>query len=295
MALLEHNYEPEFSSRLTPDEKKTVNDGYPVLTFGIENEITYVSPRSFDHAHGVVSGITDKIDANYGPFIYCKHDGTTCNRENNQRGFEIVTQPFSLNWLYSGKNIYNIDNVLGMLSDEGFHVDETCGMHVHISKEVITDLTIAKLKMFAKNNPYAMFLLSGRAINEKAFGFYRDYSRPGSGPSSHYDQMRRSSRNKYAAIRLDKPYSVEFRFFGATLNLETFLSNIEFAYSLPVFCKNNSLEDLSISSFINFIKDNRKTYPNVYKHIINASFNIDTRKISSDYVKLAAQKLKEAI
>lgn len=292
MTLFNYDYEPDFKPRITKAESEVYKKGYPVLTFGIENEVTLISNRSIEDAKARVSEITDLIDERFGGFIYCKHDGTTCDYSNNQKGFEIVTQPFSLAWLNEPENYRVMVECLSILESSGFIPNENCGMHVHVSKDVITDLNIYKIHEFFKNNPNAMFLLSGRSINPKSFGFYKDYASPVNGNSKR-NAMQRSSQTKYSAIRFDKPNSAEFRLFGATLSPTEFMGNIEFAYALPLFCRDNSLSNVCIESFISFVKNERKNFKNLYNKI--KRLNLDASKVKNDQLKYSAMLLKDII
>ena len=78
--------------------------------------------------------------------LYLKNDGSLDN------GFEVVTHPLTYNWYLENKSIFN--ELLVKLKDNGFrsYNTSTCGIHIHITKNYLSGLDIAKLHLFFYQN-----------------------------------------------------------------------------------------------------------------------------------------------
>jgi len=77
---------------------------------------------------------------------------------------------------------------------------------------------------------------------------------------------------RYLAVNLQNDNSVEIRIFRGTLNDSSFFKNIEFVQALFDYTKSITETDMSLKSFLSFIKDNNE-YPYLRKFIADKNIN----------------------
>jgi len=185
-------------------------------------------------------------------FVYLKHDSSL------NYGFEIVSHPATLGYHMTEFPWSDI-----IRTAEGYdfksHDTDTCGLHIHASRELfghdrtLQDLNIAKC-----------MLLIDAYWDEYIVPFSRrDYDRlerwankPNAGITTSdnefiaIDKVKKTARKgRYQAINLNNYHTVEFRFFRGTLLLNTILASIQFVHVLIEYAKNTQLKDIFNHSF----------------------------------------------
>jgi len=184
-----------------------------------------------------------------------KSDGSIRN------GFEIVTCPATLEiHREEFKKFY--DNLPGEL----FAASNT-GMHVHVSRKPLNLFTIGKMTEFVNRHDNKDFIahIAGRIDNSYA---RQDQYRTVSYPLVNTGR----STERYNALNLSPPDTIEFRIFSTPMNWEQFASRLEFCQALTDYCQpaqvGTSLKHLTHhSSFINWMKSHRKDYPELANHL----------------------------
>ena len=159
-------------------------------------------------------------------------------------GIEIISQPMSLpmhqdvwRWLE------NKDAVRYMRS----HNTTTCGLHVHVSREPLTQDQIAKMVLFVNDRSNEPLI---KAIARRyAEGYCRIKEKS-------LDNCHHSS-DRYEAINITSEKTVEFRIFKGSLKYESVMAAIEFANALTEFTAKPSvgIADLTTEKFVDFIND----------------------------------------
>ncbi len=71
------------------------------------------------------------------------------------------------------------------------------------------------------------------------------------------------SGNRYEAVNLANPDTVELRIFKGTLKYTSFMKNLEFVSATIRFCRATGINQLDVSSFLDWFKPVRKDYPNL--------------------------------
>lgn len=217
------------------------------LYYGIELEVEGKT-RLTQKAAGLISKY---------PKIYIKTDSSI------RSGFEIITVPL--------ENFYEpwIKTMLGDLRRDGFRSfqTDTCGMHVHVSSEPLTERNIQWLTEFfyQKNNSGFLKLMSERDIRLLIRWANLDKSGVGLLESSDIiarqkKEQGRVSHERHAILNLTKEHTVEFRMFRGTLKYESFLGNLEFVKSLI-----DSSEQIAphYDSLVDYIGEKAGNYPNL--------------------------------
>ena len=174
--------------------------------------------------------------------IYIKDDGSLND------GFEIVSHPATLS---QHLTIFDWENLLTECVNLGYtsHDAETCGMHIHISRdafgntEIEQDLNITKLLLITEIFWDNLVKFSRR--NEAQLSKWAKRY----GLTSDSDELLKDAKasyykNRYRAINLQNEHTVEIRIFRGTLNYTTFASTLQFCQLLLDICRNYKIQDI---------------------------------------------------
>jgi hypothetical protein len=243
------NYQPFLDAKEENDRKK--------LLFGIEIEVEDLNGRSRETHAGIAQGVMRKM-----PFLFCKHDGSI------HCGFEMVTQPLSWKFL---QNHFSEFQPMFELSKDGFRSfqTETCGMHVHMSKAAFTHIHLYKFLRMFYDFPQFIALISQRHRISKLLRWAS--LTPGEKLTRKAKTMRQCE-NKYVAVNLLHPNTVEIRVFRGTINPCSFMKNVEFCKAVYDFTKHASLKELTLENFIAFAKQGKKDFPNLFRFLNDNKF-----------------------
>lgn len=168
-----------------------------------------------------IGAIGDALKAFQGEYYLC-HDGSLT------QGVEIVFAPRSAaEWK---ARYVKLRRALTALAGARFACPSSCGLHIHVSREVtavpgsdlpplegLTNAQAERLQQFVAVTNAATFRVLSR---RSEFGFCR--FQPATG-------------DRYNAVNLTPPTTVELRFFGGTLNPADFFVSIETAIGLTAF------------------------------------------------------------
>lgn len=143
--------------------------------------------------------------------VYFKNDGSLSN------GIEIVFHPFTLKSFHKNFPMKEFLDKIIMLG--GDISSGKCGMHVHVSKEKLTNEQLIKGKWFFYKCAEFLKRYSGR----KSFAYCYFEENPNSDP---YAQK----YGRHTAFNVaGSTNTVELRLFNSTLEYKKFLSNLQFA------------------------------------------------------------------
>jgi L-rhamnose mutarotase len=205
-------------------------------------------------------------------FLYFKTDGSLDN------GFEIVTHPMTISYIKKHKNVWA--DILNLLRSNKYrsYDTRTCGMHIHISKNAFTTWHLYRFMKFFVDNSDFVTKISQRkienldrwaALTDNPSESYKEFTQD----RLMYKAKKKSGNDKrYLAVNLQNDKSVEVRIFRGTLNDSSFFKNIEFVQALYDYTKSISETDMSLKSFLSFIKDNNE-YPYLRKFIADKNIN----------------------
>ena len=205
-------------------------------------------------------------------FLYFKRDGSLTN------GFEIVTHPMTISYIKQNKNAWA--DILHQLRTNKYrsYDTSTCGMHIHISKNAFTTWHLYRFMKFFVDNSDFVTKISQRkiekldewaALTDNPSESRKEYSND----ALMYKAKKKCGNGKrYLAVNLQNEKSVEIRIFRGTLNDSSFFKNIEFVQATFDYTKSISETDMSLQSFLSFIKDNNE-YPYLRKFIADKNLN----------------------
>jgi DNA-directed RNA polymerase subunit RPC12/RpoP len=234
-----HRYYPKIQF-FGNDHAKTV----PMMGFELE-----IDDGGEDNRN---AGIAVDILNSNALFGYCSHDGSLHD------GFEIITQPATLEYHNSIKNVYN--ELCSKMKSLGYssHDTTTCGFHVHVNRDFFGDSR--------ENQNAAIRRLV--FITEKFWNELVIYARRPEKRMEHYakkiapmeitEYMRRANQSHdhnfhYYALNIANEDTVEFRMFKGTLNVNTILATLQLVNNLCIVAKNNTLDEIRQMHFEDFV------------------------------------------
>lgn len=182
--------------------------------------------------------------------LYIKTDGSL------HEGMELVTHPMTLD--------YHMDDMpwpelLQTVIDEGYrsHQTNTCGLHVHISREAFgesdmaQELAIARLLYFTEKFWSELLKFSRRTeqqINRWAARYGMKLS-----PRDVMKSAKDSDAGRYTAINLTNAETIEVRLFRGTLKLNTLLATLQMVNAMCDVALSLSDEELQALSWHDFL------------------------------------------
>jgi len=223
-------------------------------------------------------------------FVSCKEDGTlTLNGKYNgdfafdkegtkdgkkYAGFEIVTCPSDIavqreRWSRIEGNSL-LHNNKGTLLLRAWDTD-TCGFHVHVSRDSLTTLQIGRMLRFINSSKNARFIHKIADRGSDVFCRYQDKELP---DVLHPDRVISAqeqndyNRSRRVALNLANEKTIEFRIFRGTINPNHILRNLCFVMAVCDYCypASRSFRDMDdYGKFIYFVSKNIKN--NQYKEL----------------------------
>lgn len=194
---------------------------------GIELEID----RDYNGSASEKQTCLNDLDELIGTHAYFKYDGSL------RDGIEIVTFPHTLEAFYE----LPWEKVLKACKDNGFssHDIGTCGLHVHISREIFGDDeemqsdNIAKLMQFY-NIFWADILKISRRTDSQVAQWASKYPTIRKSTLKKWATKKDRYGRRYMAVNVTNDHTVEIRINRGTLNLSTFLATIDFVMTTAI-------------------------------------------------------------
>ena len=202
--------------------------------FGIELEI---DKRTSDYDYNTITAETIRDEHFNEDEMYFEEDGSLWG------GFELITHPMSYDFIQEKSNDFkDLCNYLDLRGYTGEN-NKTAGLHIHVSRENISEEDVKNIIYFLENNLEDMLILSRRG---KEFGCYAksycfnnienyknhkeaegdlDYNRV---MSCFYN----NEDDRYRILNTTNYSTIEFRLFKSTLNSDHLLATIDFINTL---------------------------------------------------------------
>jgi len=183
-----------------------------------------------------------------------KSDGSIRN------GFEIVTCPATLDiHLDIFKKFY--DNIPPDLKTE-----KNVGMHVHISRKPLSQLTLGKMTEFLNRLDNKQFIhhIAGRIDNQ--------YARISGDRTVTYAWRNKNGGDRYNALNLNNSNTVEVRLFATPMNYKEFAMRLQFVQALVDYCmpaqSNESLKKQThYEAFMGWLSNRKRMFPELSYHL----------------------------
>lgn len=201
------------------------------------------------------------------PLVYCKYDGSLSD------GFEIVSHPCDLEY---HMNNMKWQEILQKCIDMRYtsHNANTCGLHIHISKNALGNTTIQQDKTIANilyftEYFYDKMLKFSRRTPEQLERWAKRYGiEPNEKPLDILDKAKKCG-NRYQAVNLLPYHTIEFRLFRGTLKYTTFIATLQFVNLICEISKELSIDDMSKINweYVKYMIDD-KNYTELKQYLI---------------------------
>lgn len=218
--------------------QRVIRDDWSVVRnnryFGVELEVEYHgSEHREDKArqlHAALNG------GQFGHRCFFENDGSVSN------GFEIVSQPMSLPMHRDFWQWLNDKDLTRYLKS---HNTSTCGLHVHVSREGMDSLVLAK----------AVTFVNAKANSELIRSVARRYAEGYCKIKQKDVDNALQTTDRYEAVNVVGRKTVEFRIFKGSLKYESVIAAVEFTHALLEFCKTAEPKSLGADEFIDFLNN----------------------------------------
>jgi hypothetical protein len=183
-----------------------------------------------------------------------KSDGSIRN------GFEIVTCPATLDiHLDVFKKFY--DNIPPDLKTE-----KNVGMHVHVSRKPLSQLTLGKMTEFLNRLDNKQFIhhIAGRIDN--------NYARMSDERTITFPWRYKNGGDRYNALNLNNQNTVEIRLFATPMNYKEFAMRLQFVQALVDYCmpaqSNEALKKQTHhEAFVAWLSNRKRMFPELSNHL----------------------------
>ncbi len=219
------------SQREQPSEWTKLKKRY----LGVELEVEVMSDRA-DRATKAKEIFEHVNDGEFGKRVFFENDGSISH------GFEIISQPMGLD---KHRELWAWLNDRSLVKHLRSHNTTTCGLHVHVSKQNLSKLQIAKIVTFVNDVDNEQLI---RAVARRYAEGYCRIKHKKIGAAAH-------SEDRYEAVNITSRKTIEFRIFKGSLKYESVMAAIEFSNAVVDFCglAKTSIKDLKADKFLEFI------------------------------------------
>jgi len=153
----------------------------------------------------------------YGRHVFFERDGSLSN------GFELISQPMSVPAL---RETFSFLRDPAMVRGLRSHRTSTCGLHVHVTRAGLSNLTIARAVTFVNDSGNDAFIQALARRYNTGFCNIRDKDLE----TAHLPG------DRYEAINLTGLETIEFRIFRGSLKFEAVIAAVEFCHGLLEYC-----------------------------------------------------------
>lgn len=197
--------------------------------------------------------------------MHFEHDGSL-----SDDGVEAITMPCSLKF---HQTEMDWDAFCRKMKRQGFvsHEADECGLHIHINRSAISQLSIIKMDVFV-NRAKEFFGLVGRRFC--IYGGRWMSQKQIDKTKGTYDRYH-DHQDRYTVVNTTNRRTVEIRFPRGSLNPETVVGTIEMIHALVRFMEYIPITEIyqtskNIKRFIDFCADDRyeKIFP-MFKRLVH--------------------------
>ena len=190
--------------------------------------------------------------------FYLKTDGSL-----SEKGIELVSMPCTLD--YHKNNIKWEERCKRMVgAGTKSHQTDTCGLHVHISSDRMSNIERMKLSWFFHKEIEPI-----RSISRRKVPFGRDARDPAERLKIIKTTKNYRNEGRYDYLNWHNPHTVEFRLPKGTLNAGTLIGTLELCDGAVEYTKACTINEIRNGSFDKFLmwcqgsKRNRARYSNL--------------------------------
>lgn len=222
--------------------------------FGVELELERKSDTPLHEIAAQLLGAANTETT----LLFAEHDGSL------RCGFELITQPLGL-----PQQIALWSKVLAhpAAAEMKSHDTETCGLHVHVSRAGLSQLTIAKAVVF----------LNAEATEDLVRCIARRYN-------TGYCHRKRAklsrdavqSGDRYEMLNTSGKQTVEFRIFRGSTRVQTVAACVEFAHAVLDWARDASCAEVA---------DPKQSVQSFLRHVYRKSNAADTKHLRAYFAR----------
>lgn len=181
---------------------------------GVELEVEGHTREPEEAARAIHESVNGGV---YGRHVFFERDGSLMS------GFEMITHPQSLP---AHRELFTFLRDPALVRGLRSHRTSTCGLHVHVSRSGLSNLTIARAVTFVNDPGNDAFITA----------IARRYSTSFCKVVEKDVETAHLSADRYEAINLTGRETIEFRIFRGSLKYEAVISAIEFSHAILEYC-----------------------------------------------------------
>lgn len=181
---------------------------------GVELEVEGHTRNPEEAARAIHQSVNGGV---FGRHVFFERDGSLSS------GFEMITHPQSLP---AHRELFTFLRDPALVRGLRSHRTTTCGLHVHVSRSGLSNLTIARAVTFVNDPGNDAFITA----------IARRYSTSFCKVVEKEVETAHLSADRYEAINLTGRDTIEFRIFRGSLKYEAVISAIEFSHAILEYC-----------------------------------------------------------
>lgn len=244
-------------------------DGFKTMPYETNNKLFYgveLEVETLLNNWGAVGKAAEEADKDLHGHVNIRPEGTVSH------GFEIVTIPATL--------AFHKQKLWGSFFENGaqlVHASERTGLHVHFSRDALTEKQLAKVIYFIHDTGNGKFLskVAGRAVSRDA-NWCRQRQKTFDGtPEKSQEIIREETISGRGCISISSHYagkSVECRIFKSNPTRQGVFQALEFLDALIAYCAkcSDAENSLSHTNFIDWFQSNsmKLQYPYFYENLV---------------------------
>lgn len=244
-----YGYKPDYSFKSTSEDERG-----NTLFLGTEVEKEFNNAEDFCAA---IPQLAEFSEENH-ELVYLKHDGSL-----DEYGVEIVSMPCSLS--YFQQNSEKFKEVFEILENNDAESNDSCGMHVHLSRKGISVEHEIKLELF-----FQIFARNIQKIAGRGSVYYAKYTVDRDTENRDLFTADACDDSRYRALNWQNSKTLEIRCFSSPMTFDDYMKKVEFCHAVYQFTKNSSfelIEKSDFSDFCNFVTSLSGKYPNLSNHL----------------------------
>lgn len=216
----------------------------------------------------------DRDDAATEAWKTLNGDGIVVHDGSLDNGFEMVSIPATLNYHY---DIWERVCRSDLRSQIVSFMRESCGLHIHMSKECFTSYTLGMFITFINSTHNKEFIdvISQRRGN--SYCARRDTKVSRGKHRDRFTDAEGGRHDKYWATNLQNEATVEVRMFKGTLAFKGVMKSLEFCHALHKYVTFHAAHNkLQFEDFLTWLVDRkqgyRKVYPFLYEYLLRQKY-----------------------
>ncbi len=219
-------------------------------------------------------------------------------------GFEIISVPATLAYHYT---LWE-DFLRGPLRKQLVSFNSTrCGIHIHLSKNAFTDLGLGRFMTFINSPVNRDFIVNIAQRDSERYAPLNETKISRAKDRTIFRDKDGDATEKFSAVNLSKPNTVEVRIFKGTLHYPSVMKNLEFCHALHNYCHHvMSNKDMNFKLFVAWLTNkasgNRKAYPNLFNYLLGTGWIadrtpvgvMDAADVSEEMIEAGVESFKES-